>query len=150
VSGAPPTNLLSFYNTLYKSSGTVQQGITTVGQVRMGKNVTPFNNTKLYIEQSPIFSVDRIVTPFMVLHGMEDGAVDYTEGLQFVNAARAAGKQGILLSYPGEAHNLVNRDNQKDFTIRMKQFFDHYLKGEPAPQWLRDGLPQTNKGGPIR
>ncbi len=150
VSGAPPTNLLSFYNTLYKSSGTVQQGITTVGQVRMGKNVTPFNNTKLYIEQSPIFSVDRIVTPFMVLHGMEDGAVDYTEGLQFVNAARAAGKQGILLSYPGEAHNLVNRDNQKDFSIRMRQFFDHYLKGEPAPQWLRDGLPQTNKGGPIR
>jgi dipeptidyl aminopeptidase/acylaminoacyl peptidase len=150
VSGAPPTNLISFYNTLYKSSGTVQQGITTVGQVRMGKNVTPFNNTKLYIEQSPIFHVDKIQTPFMILHGMEDGAVDYTEGLQFFNAARAAGKQGILLSYPGEAHNLTNRDNQKDFTIRMKQFFDHYLKGEVAPQWLREGLPQVQKGGPIK
>jgi dipeptidyl aminopeptidase/acylaminoacyl peptidase len=81
---------------------------------------------------------------------MEDGAVDYTEGLQFFNAARAAGKQGILLSYPGEAHNLTNRDNQKDFTIRMKQFFDHYLKGEVAPQWLREGLPQVQKGGPIK
>lgn len=150
VSGAPPTNLLSFYNTLYKSTGTVQQGITTVGQVRMGRNVTPFNSTQRYIEQSPIFSVDRITTPFMILHGTDDGAVDYTEGLQFFNAARAAGKQGILLSYPGEAHNLVNRDNQKDFTIRMQQFFDHYLKGMPAPQWLREGLPQVRKGGPIR
>jgi dipeptidyl aminopeptidase/acylaminoacyl peptidase len=150
VSGAPPTNLISFYNTLYKSSGTVQQGITTVGQVRMGKNVTPFNNPKLYMEQSPIFHVDKITTPFMILHGTEDGAVDYVEGLQFFNAARAAGKPGILLSYPGEAHNLTNRDNQKDFTIRMKQFFDHHLKGEPAPQWLREGLPQVNKGSPIK
>jgi dipeptidyl aminopeptidase/acylaminoacyl peptidase len=86
----------------------------------------------------------------MILHGMEDGVVDYVEGLQFFNAARAAGKNVILLSYPGEAHNLTNRDNQKDFTIRMKQYYDHYLKGEPAPKWLSDGLPQVHKGGPIR
>ena len=150
VTGAPPTNLLSFYNELYKSSGTVQQGITTVGQVRMGDNVTPFNNPKLYMDQSPIFHVDKIKTPFMILHGMEDGAVDYVEGLQFFNAARAAKKNVILLSYPGEAHNLTNRDNQKDFTIRMKQYFDHYLMGKPAPKWLTDGLPQVNKGGPIK
>jgi dipeptidyl aminopeptidase/acylaminoacyl peptidase len=150
ATGAPPTNLLSFYNTLYKSSGTVQQGITTVGQVRMGRNVTPFNSTQLYIDQSPIFHVDKITTPFMILHGTDDGAVDYVEGLQFFNAARAAGKPGILLSYPGEAHNLTNRDNQKDFQIRLKQFFDHHLKGAPAPEWLRDGLPQVKKGGPIK
>jgi len=150
VTGAPPTNLLSFYNELYKSSGTVQQGITTVGQVRMGADVTPWNSTKLYEEQSPIFNVTKIKTPFMILQGMEDGAVDYVEGLQFFNAARRNGKQVILLSYPGEAHNLTNRDNQKDFTIRMKQFFDHYLMDKPAPQWMVDGLPQVKKGGPIK
>jgi len=150
VTGAPPTNLLSFYNELYKSSGTVQQGITTVGQVRMGANVTPFNSTKLYMDQSPIFHVDKIKTPFMILHGMEDGAVDYVEGMQFFNAARAAGKQVILLSYPGEAHNLTNRDNQKDFTVRMKQFFDTYLMDKPMPKWMEEGLPQVKKGGPIR
>jgi len=150
VTGAPPTNLISFYDELYKSAGTPQQGITTVGQVRMGANVTPWNSTKLYEDQSPIFHVNNIKTPFMILQGMEDGAVDYVEGLQFFNAARAAGKQVILLSYPGEAHNLTNRDNQKDFTIRMKQFFDHYLMGAPMPQWMADGLPQTKKGGPIK
>jgi len=150
VTGAPPTNLISFYDELYKSTGTVQQGITTVGQVRMGANVTPWNSTKLYQDQSPIFHVNKIKTPFMILQGMEDGAVDYIEGLQFFNAARAAGKQVILLSYPGEAHNLTNRDNQKDFTIRMKQYFDHYLMDKPMPQWMADGLPQTRKGGPIK
>ncbi|HYV98939.1 MAG TPA: prolyl oligopeptidase family serine peptidase [Gemmatimonadaceae bacterium] len=150
VTGAPPTNLLSFYDELYKSSGTVQQGITTVGQVRMGANVTPFNSTKLYEEQSPIFHVDNIKTPFMILQGTADGAVDYVEGLQFFNAARAAGKQVIELSYPDEAHNLTNRDNQKDFTIRMKQFFDHYLMDKPMPEWMANGLPQVKKGSPIK
>ncbi len=150
VTGAPPTNLVSFYNELYKSSGTVQQGITTVGQVRMGANVTPWNAHDLYESQSPIFHVRNIRTPLMILHGMEDGAVDYVEGLQFFNAARQNGKQVILLSYPGEAHNLTNRDNQKDFSTRMKQFFDHYLMDKPAPRWMTDGLGQVNKGGPPR
>jgi dipeptidyl aminopeptidase/acylaminoacyl peptidase len=90
--------------------------------------------------------VRNIKTPFMILHGMDDGAVDYVEGMQFFNAARRNGKQVILLAYPGEAHNLTNRDNQKDFTIRMKQFFDHYLMDAPAPKWLSDGLPQVQKG----
>jgi len=150
VTGAPPTNLVSFYNELYKSSGTVQQGITTVGQVRMGANVTPWNAHDLYEDQSPIFHVRNIKTPLMILHGMEDGAVDYVEGLQFFNAARQNGKQVILLSYPGEAHNLTNRDNQKDFTTRMKQFFDHYLMDKPAPMWLTEGVGQVKKGGPPR
>ena len=150
VTGAPPTNLVSFYNELYKSSGTVQQGITTVGQVRMGANVTPWNAHDLYEDQSPIFHVRNIKTPLMILHGMEDGAVDYVEGLQFFNAARQNGKEVILLSYPGEAHNLTNRDNQKDFSTRMKQFFDHHLMDKPAPAWMTDGVHQVKKGGPPR
>ncbi len=146
VTGAPPTNLISFYDELYKSSGTVQQGITEVGQVRMGADVTPWNSHQLYEEQSPIYHVRNIKTPFMILQGTDDGAVDYVEGLQFFNAARRNGKQVILLSYPGEAHNLTNRDNQKDFTVRMKQFFDHYLMGKPAPKWMTDGVLQVDKG----
>ena len=150
VTGAPPTNLVSFYDELYKSTGTVQQGITTVGQVRMGAGVTPWNSHDLYEQQSPIFHVRNIKTPLLILQGMEDGAVDYVEGLQFFNAARNQGKQVILLSYPGEAHNLTNRDNQKDFTVRMKQFFDHYLMDKPAPTWMVEGLGQTKKYGPVR
>jgi hypothetical protein len=71
------------------------------------------------------------------------------EGLQFFNAAREQGKQVIFLSYPGQPHNLTDRDDQKDFAIRMKQFFDHYLMGKPMPDWMANGLPQVEKGGPI-
>ena len=52
----------------------------------------------------------------------------------------------ILLSYPDEPHHLGKRENQKDFQVRMKQFFDRYLKGTPEPQWMTEGVPQTKKG----
>jgi dipeptidyl aminopeptidase/acylaminoacyl peptidase len=146
VTGAPPTNLVSFYNTLYRSSGSIQQGITEVGQVRMGRDVTPWSAHELYESQSPIHNAPKITTPFMILHGTADGAVDYGQGLEFYAAARRLGKPVILLSYPDEAHHLGRRENQKDFQIRMRQFFDHYLKGAPAPLWMTEGVPQLRKG----
>jgi dipeptidyl aminopeptidase/acylaminoacyl peptidase len=145
VTGAPPTNLVSFYNELYKSTGTVQQGITEIGQVRMGDGATPWTAHALYESQSPVHQAESITTPFLILHGTEDGAVDWHQGLEFYNAARRLGKEVILLSYPGEGHHLGRKENQIDFQIRMKQYFDHYLKGSPAPKWLTDGVPHLEK-----
>ena len=71
----------------------------------------------------------KIKTPFMILQGTADGAVDWDQGLEFFNAARRNGKEVIFLSYPNEPHHLAIKENQKDFQIRMKQFFDHYLMG---------------------
>jgi dipeptidyl aminopeptidase/acylaminoacyl peptidase len=150
VTGAPPTNLVSFYNELYKSSGTVQQGITEIGQVRMGDGATPWSAHELYESQSPIHQAEKITTPFMILHGTDDGAVDWHQGLEYYNAARRLGKEVVLLSYPGEAHHLGRKENQVDFQTRMKQYFDHYLKGAPAPKWLTDGVPHLKKGEPPK
>ena len=88
----------------------------------------------------------KIQTPFMILQGTADGAVDWDQGLEFYNAARRNGKQVIFLSYPDEPHHLAKKENQKDFQIRMKQFFDHYLKGAPEPDWMTDGVPQVRQG----
>ncbi|MEP6832078.1 MAG: prolyl oligopeptidase family serine peptidase [Gemmatimonas sp.] len=150
VTGAPPTDLTSFYDQLYKQTGTVQQGIMEIGQVRMGENVTPWNSHELYESQSPVHNVQKIQTPFMILQGTADGAVDWVQGLEFFNAARRNGKQVIFLSYPDEPHHLGKKENQKDFQIRMKQYFDHYLKGAAMPNWMAEGLPQTRKGAAIR
>lgn len=146
VTGAPPTNLMSFYDQLYKQTGTVQQGIMEVGQVRMGMDSTPWTAKALYESQSPVHNVQNIKTPFMILHGTADGAVDWVQGLEYFNAARRNGKNVILLSYPDEPHHLAKKENQKDFQVRMRQYFDHYLKGAPAPQWMTDGVPQVRKG----
>ena len=72
------------------------------------------------------------------------------QGLELYNSARRWGKEVIFLSYPNEPHHLAVKENQKDFQIRMKQYFDHYLKGSPAPKWMTDGVPQTKKGSPLQ
>jgi dipeptidyl aminopeptidase/acylaminoacyl peptidase len=139
VTGAPLTNLISMYNINYKSTGSGNGPILEWSQGRLG--VSPWENFDLYVSQSPVHQAEGIETPFLILHGTADGAVDWNQGLEFFNAARRLGKEVILLSYPDEPHHLAREPNQKDFQIRMRQYFDHYLKGEPAPAWMLEGLP---------
>lgn len=137
VTGAPLTNLVSMHNVLYKRTGGQNAPIIQWSQGRMG--VTPWEDWDLYVSQSPVHQAEGITTPFLILHGTEDGAVDWNQGLEFYTAARRLGKEVILLSYPGEPHHLEKEENQKDFQRRMREYFDHYLKGAPAPEWMKSG-----------
>ncbi|NOT75020.1 MAG: S9 family peptidase [Cyclobacteriaceae bacterium] len=145
VTGAPPTNLESFYNNIYGSTGTNHHGIMEIGQVRMGKNMTPWSAREAYQRESPMVHAPKIKTPFMILHGTADGAVDWNQGLEYYNAARRLNKQVIFLSYPNEGHHLAIEANQKDFLVRMQQYFDYYLKGTPAPAWMLEGVANIDK-----
>jgi len=145
VTGAPPTDLESFYNNIYGNTGTNHNGIMEIGQVRMGRGVTPWSHREIYQRENPMFHAPNIKVPFMILHGTADGAVDWTQGLEFYNAARRLGKEVIFLSYPGEPHHLSKEANQKDFQIRMKQYFDHYLMDKEAPEWMIEGIPHLEK-----
>lgn len=139
VTGAPLTNLMSMYNINYKSSGGGNGPILEWSQGRLG--VTPWQDLERYQSQSPVHQAEGISTPFLILHGTADGAVDWNQGLEFFNAARRLGKEVILLSYPDEPHHLAREANQKDFQTRMRQYFDHHLKDAPAPTWMTDGVP---------
>ncbi len=143
VTGAPLTNLISMYNINYKRTGSPNGPILEWSQGRM--DTSPYHDFELYVSQSPLHHVANITTPFMILHGTDDGAVDWNQGLEYYNAARRMGKEVILLSYPGEPHHLGKEENQKDFQIRMKQYFDYYMKDVPAPEWLREGVPFLKK-----
>jgi dipeptidyl aminopeptidase/acylaminoacyl peptidase len=148
VAGAPPADLTSFYDEIYPGTGTLQQGITELGQVRMGTN--PWEAPALYADQSPISHIRELAAPLLIMQGAADNVVDWHQGLELYAAGRRWGKKVILLSYPGEQHHLLRRENELDFQRRMKEFFDHYLKGAPAPQWITTGVPQLRKGEPDR
>ncbi len=138
VTGAPLTNLESMHNILYKQSGNPNASLIQWGQGRMG--TVPWEDPEGYASQSPIRHVTNIRTPFLILHGTADGAVDWNQGLEFYIAARRAGKQVILLSYPDEPHHLARKPNQIDFQRRMREYFDHHLLGTPAPPWMIEGV----------
>lgn len=144
VTGAPLTNLISMNNILYKRTGNLNGPILEWSQGRMG--MSPWDDFDTWVRESPIHHAVNISTPFLILHGTEDGAVDWNQGLELYATARRLGKDVILLSYPGEPHHLGVEANQKDFQIRMMQFFDHHLKGIDAPEWMTQGVPFLKKG----
>ena len=76
---------------------------------------------------------------------MWDGSVEWLQAIEFYNALRFNRKNVILASYPGEDHHLAKYENHVDFQTRMEQFYDHYLKGKPAPQWMIKGVPFLEK-----
>jgi len=143
AAGAAPINLAGEFNILFKGSGQNNHSYDIYGQGRYGTN--PYDDFELYWDQSPISGVTTMDTPLLYLHGVDDPTVEYNQGMEFYNALRFNGKPVIFLSYPGEGHSLRKLENQKDYTRRVHQFFDHYLKGEPAPDWIVKGVPYLKK-----
>ncbi len=139
IPAAAATDLVSDFNQLWKSSGTNQHRYDIYGQGRFGTN--PYDDLQLFIDQSAIFHARTMPnTPILLVHGTDDGSVEWLQGVEFYNALRFNKKNVIMLSYPGEAHSLRNLENQKDCLVRMQQFYDHYLKDKPAPDWMVNGV----------
>ena len=113
------------------------------GQGRWG--VSPWDNPELYHFESALTHVREVTAPILIMHGTADPTVSFSEGMNFYNALRYNGKNAILLAYPGEGHGLRGLANRKDLTVRYFQFFDHYLKGAPAPPWMASEVPYLAK-----
>ncbi len=138
VAGAPLTNMMSMSMSIYWNSGQTDAWIFHESQGRMDR---PFwQDVDTYIKNSPIFNIDDMNTPLMIAFGDDDGAVDFNQGVEMYNAARLAGKQFIMLVYPGENHSLRREENQVDYHYRILEWFSHYLRGEEAESWITDGL----------
>jgi dipeptidyl aminopeptidase/acylaminoacyl peptidase len=143
VAGAAATDLISDFNQLWKSAGTNQHRYDYYGQGRFGTN--PFDDRELYIQESALFNAETMDTPLLLFHGTEDGSVEWLQAIEFYNALRFLGKNVILASYPGQDHHLDKLENQIDFQTKMQEFYDHYLKGKPAPEWMTKGVPYLKK-----
>lgn len=142
--GAPVANMISAYGGIRWESGLSRMFQYERSQTRLGGSL--WEKPMLYIENSPIFFADKIQTPLLLLHNDADGAVPWYQGIEMYMAMRRLDKPVWMLNYNGEPHWPVKRENRMDFQIRMKQFFDHYLKGAPMAPWMKDGVPAIEKG----
>ena len=142
--GAPVANMTSAYGGIRWESGLNRQFQYEKSQSRIG--ATLWEKQSLYIENSPLFFVPKITTPLVIMSNDDDGAVPWYQGIEMFTAMRRFGKKVWLLNYNGEKHNLEERKNKKDLSIREQQFFDWLLKGEKPTRWITDGIPATEKG----
>jgi dipeptidyl aminopeptidase/acylaminoacyl peptidase len=139
IAGAALTDMISMYSSVYWNTGGTNQAIFESSQGRFRGNF--IENIDAYIRNSPAFHADNVRTPLLLLHNVKDGAVDFNLGITFFNTLRQLGKQVVLLEYVGEIHGLAQPVNQRDYAVRMGEWFDHYLKGVPAPDWITTGVP---------
>lgn len=142
IAGAPLTDMVSMYSSVYWNSGSANQPIFESSQGRFLGNY--IDNADAYIRNSPNRFADKVNTPLIILHNDKDGAVDFNQGITYYNTLRELGKDVILLQYTGENHGLAKPANQKDYAIRMREFFDHHLLGKPMPGWMKDGVPHLD------
>ena len=143
-SGAPVVNMFSAYGGIRWGSGLSRQFQYERTQSRIGG--TPWDYPLRYIENSPIFTTDKINTPVLILHNDEDGAVPWYQGIEWFTALRRLGKPAWFLNYRGEPHWPVKPPNRADFQTRMAQFFDHYLLDAPMPLWMQKGVSPLERG----
>ena len=142
--GAPVANMTSAYGGIRWESGVNRQFQYEKSQSRIG--ATLWEKPNLYIENSPLFHLPKVTTPLVIMANDADGAVPWYQGIEMFTAMRRLNKKVWMLTYNGEAHNLVERRNRKDIQIREQQFFDWLLKDEIPPKWITEGVPAVKKG----
>jgi dipeptidyl aminopeptidase/acylaminoacyl peptidase len=143
VAGAPVSNMTSAYSGIRWGSGLARQFQYEQSQSRIGGSL--WEKRELYIENSPVFFADRIQTPLLIIFGDEDGAVPWYQGIELYLAMRRLQKDCVFLQYRGEPHHPQKYPNKLDWFKKMKEYFDHYLKDQPGPEWITKGVPYRGK-----
>ncbi len=141
--GAVVANMTSAYSGIRWGTGLPRQFQYEHSQSRIGGNLWQY--PMRFLENSPIFRADRIQTPLLMIHNDADDAVPWYQGIEFYLGLRRLGKEVYMFSYNGEPHNLRRRANQKDYTRRLQEFFDHKLKAAPMPEWMQKGIPYLQR-----
>jgi dipeptidyl aminopeptidase/acylaminoacyl peptidase len=141
--GALVSNMTSAYSGIRWGTGLPRQFQYEQTQSRIGGSLWEY--PLRYLENSPVFRADRVETPLLMIHNDEDDAVPWYQGIEYYLALRRLGKEVYMFSYNGEKHGLRKRINQKDYTRRLQEFFDHFLKGTQTAAWMEKGIPYLQR-----
>ena len=144
MAGAPVGNMFSAYGGIRWGTGINRQFQYESTQSRIGKTI--WEAPELYFENSPLFHLPKVKTPLLIMANDSDGSVPWYQGLELYNGMRRLEKPCWMFNYNADDHNLTRLPNKIDLSIRMRQFFDHYLMNQPAPIWMIEGIPAVSKG----
>ena len=142
--GASVVNMTSAYGGIRWGTGMSRAFQYEKTQSRIGAPL--WGRALQFIENSPLFWVERVQTPYLTIHNDEDDAVPWYQGIEFFSALRRLGKEAYMFDFNGEKHGLRERDNQKYWTVHLDEFFDHFLLGQPEPEWMSKGVPYLERG----
>jgi len=101
---------------------------------QMGLGVPPWRAPQVYVDNSPVYHLDRITTPLLMLEGLGDDAWNVTQSEYLFSALNFLGKQVEYRGYAGEEHapEWWTAANKRDAEVRMLNWFSEYLHGVGA------------------
>lgn len=106
-------------------------------------NSYPWNNKEMYVEQSPLFNADKVNTPILLLHGMEDTNVPIGESVQMYTALKILGKPVEFIQVKGENHGIRDFKRRIEWNYSIYAWFAKWLQDDPA--WWNSLYPDSNK-----
>jgi dipeptidyl aminopeptidase/acylaminoacyl peptidase len=142
--GAAVSDMISAYGGIRWGTGMSRAFQYEKTQSRIG--APPWDAPLQFIENSPIFWVKKVETPYLTIHNDDDDAVPWYQGIEWFTAMRRLGKESYMFTFNGEKHGLRDRNNMKYWTVHMDEFFDHYLLGKPRPEWMDKGVSYQDRG----
>lgn len=144
VPNATVVNMTSAYGGIRWASGLARAFQYEHTQSRIGGSLWEY--PERFVENSPLFRLDRVTTPVLFMANDNDGAVPWYQGIEFYVAMRRLQKEAYMVTYNGDEHNPTKRANQKDIDKKMQEFFATKLLGAPPASWMVRGIPFLEKG----
>ena len=103
-------------------------------------NSFPWNRRDIYVDQSPLYSADKITTPLLLLHGASDTNVPPGESFQLYTALKLLGREVEFIEVMDQDHHILNYSKRIVWTKTILAWFDRWLKGQP--EWWNELYPQ--------
>jgi dipeptidyl aminopeptidase/acylaminoacyl peptidase len=103
-------------------------------------NSYPWNNRELYVEQSPLFNADKIKTPLLLLHGLEDTNVPVGESFQMYTALKILGRPVEFIRVKGENHGIATYSRRLEWNYSIYAWFARWLKDDSS--WWDSKYPE--------
>lgn len=90
----------------------------------------PWEHWERKLKSSPIYYTDRAKTPLLIMGGTADPRVSPTQSMELYRHLKLRNQAPVrLVQYPGEQHGNRRAASRLDYSLRMMQWFNHYLKG---------------------
>jgi dipeptidyl aminopeptidase/acylaminoacyl peptidase len=135
ISGNGISDIVAHYFSYNNDFGSIDSWRYENQQFRMG--VPFFDNKEAYYRNSPLLNADKIATPLLIWSGKLDKNVRPEQGEALYAALRRLKKENVMVVYPNDAHILFNSKNQEDLTLKVEEWFGHYLKDAPKKEWMK-------------
>ena len=95
-------------------------------------NSYPWSETSLYVDNSPIYHVDKVTSSMLFLHGDQDTNVPYNNSVQMFTALKLLGKDVAMVSIKDENHGIRKPSRRILWHNATMAWFARCLKDDPT------------------